>query len=61
MSDSVPPGFKSSEVDGMRLAYPDTWDVEEPPGFLSADSPDGGASLIVNHLARQHHRGHSGA
>ena len=49
LSDSVPSGFKSSEVDGMRLAYPDTWDVEESPGFLSADSPDGGASLLVQH------------
>lgn len=50
LSDSVPSGFKSSEVDGMRLAYPDTWDVEESPSSLSADSPDGSVSLRMLHI-----------
>jgi hypothetical protein len=50
LSDSVPSGFTSSEVDGIRLAYPDSWDVEESPGSLSVDSLDGSVSLSMLHV-----------
>lgn len=49
LSDSVPSGFRSRNVDDMRVAYPDTWDAEASSGSFDADSPDGGASLSVLH------------
>lgn len=51
LSDSVPSGFKSHELEGVRVSYPDSWKSKESTGVLSADSPDDGVAFSALHYS----------